>query len=210
MSWFSKSAGGFIAIPSQILSFNLSTSELSVYLAIAKYANAETGECWPSQYSLCEDLGWFYTSADGTKTYSNNRISKALQALKKLGLVQVQRRRNNSSILRLMPLKSPVAKLATGAVPRTQAGVSTSPKTGLDALTVQDVQAMSEEELYSLLDSGCRPSNPEVDDAILRKLNPELFEDEAIIPDSLGATADYNPGTFYEPVDFSDDEIFAS
>lgn len=207
--WFSKRS--FFAIPTEILNLELSTNELSVYLVLAKYANSTTGECWPSQFTICEELRWFYESKDGALVYDNARVSKTISSLKSKGLLTTRRRKNQSSIITLISPSTPIPSRAhSGAVPPAQNRTSTSLHKA-NELTVQDVQSMPEQELYELLDTGWRPSNPEVDDAILRRLNPEFFEDEPeLIPDSLGATADYQPGTFYEPVDFSDDEIFAS
>lgn len=56
-------------------------------LCLAKYANSETGQCWPSNTQLGADTGFAPTT-----------VSRAVGRLKKRGLIKVKRRRNNSSV----------------------------------------------------------------------------------------------------------------
>lgn len=110
-NWFGSKS--FFCIPSAIFDFGLSQNELCVYIAYAKYANPNTGECFPSQLTIATNLGWTYTDAEGNTSPDNSRVCRALKLLKDKGLIKVRRRKNLSAVLTLVsPSPSPVYESA--------------------------------------------------------------------------------------------------
>lgn len=105
---------------------NLSNNEKLVYFTYAKYANNETGESWPSQYAVAEELDWFYTNSDGELQGDNVRVSRALKLLAQKGLVTVRRRRNQSSIVTLIVPGSKPAEKPAAVRPKPTTPASTS------------------------------------------------------------------------------------
>ena len=66
----------------------LPSTEKLVLLCLAKYANSDTGACWPSNAQVGLDTG-----------FAPETVSRAIGRLKKRDLIKVQRRRNQSSII---------------------------------------------------------------------------------------------------------------
>ena len=75
----------------------MSISEFRTFAALASFASPSNPVCWPSRESIAERLGGVHVDT----------VTRALTRLKKLGLIEIKRRRNRSSVYRLLTGEPP-------------------------------------------------------------------------------------------------------
>lgn len=88
----------FTALPNAILARqDLTISEFRTYAALASFASPSNPVCWPSRESIAERLGGVHVDT----------VTRALTRLKRLGLIEIKRRCNRSSVYRLLTGEPP-------------------------------------------------------------------------------------------------------
>ena len=73
----------FVIVPNWVAEL-LKPTELATYVALGKYADNKTKECWPSLNTIAKDLG-----------KSKPSVITAIKALEKKGVVKVDKRKND-------------------------------------------------------------------------------------------------------------------
>lgn len=127
-----SSLGGYGMIPAAVYALGNGYA-LAVYAALAKHADNETGECWPSHDTIRKMTGW-----------SKPTVIKAIRALADAGLVEIHEQRDHG-MRRVNRYRLPLHQPANGRQSTTLPTLSTS-------LTqvVNDVDLGSKRRLHEL------------------------------------------------------------
>lgn len=145
----------FAIIPEWILYAKISSNAVRLYGVLARYADKESGDCFPSRATISERSG-----------LSDALISKATKELVDLGALRVHRRKldnggwasNLYTILSANP--TPSAEIVEGVLPESQkpsAEIDPSPSAGIGALTrvtINQSQLTREKDSLSLVSLG--------------------------------------------------------